>query len=260
MDPFDILGIKPTRDINKIKIGYKKMLIATHPDKMGGDARCFMMVHTAFNELKGIYGKSEVSMPTNNVEYKEHKCTTSKNNKKMSGKEFNAFFQDNKISTLDPFNRGYSQQMSKSLTFQEDASQLKNASISNIPKRDVVIYREPKAAATGSWTDNCEPLGKDKIDDFTTNSATDYMKAYSHPEELVDTARRHQSVDDLKSERGSANFSKSKEDERYYKKLEQHKARVEAKQNKKYKQQQNLINDQYTKLHERLGWTACDLK
>ena len=51
MDPHDILGIPNGCDWKVIRNAYKKMLVATHPDKMGGDAKYFMMVHEAYNQL-----------------------------------------------------------------------------------------------------------------------------------------------------------------------------------------------------------------
>ena len=73
LDPYDVLGISHNATWNDIKKAYKKMLINTHPDKMNGSAKYFMLVHEAFNDIqKQFKGKAKISnAPKEKQEYKQ---------------------------------------------------------------------------------------------------------------------------------------------------------------------------------------------
>jgi len=255
MDPFDVLGISPTKDINKIKQAYKSMLVATHPDKMNGDAKYFMLVHEAYKTLSTAYSVKERNAPTENMSYKEEAKKyqrSNSNSKKFTSEQFNSFFDNNKIESKNPFNKGYASKMSDRLNYQEDANQLSQSKV-RIPKRDVVIYKEPKPVSSG-WTDNCEPLGVHRISDFTSQRGSDYMRAYSHPEEQVDTARRYKNIEDLKHTRTNENFQLTQAEEAYYRQSKEDKAKLDLYRSRQYQQDSASINERYTSLHERLGW------
>lgn len=258
MDPFDVLGLKPTNNWNKIRESYKKMLVATHPDKMGGDAKYFMMVHEAYNVLEKGHkaSKKESHAPKEKPRYSTSRHDQSQQpievNKDMGSTQFNNFFETNRIDTGDPFRNGYGTHMSQRTNVREDDAALTQNKV-NIKKRDVVIYKEPEPMSHG-WTDSYSPLGVEHIDDFSTSHATDYMKAYSHPEQMVDTCKRYESRESLEKDRERADFRLTQEEKNYQKKKERDSIRLEEYRRMRYQEDLNNTTERFTQLNNRLSW------
>ena len=258
MDPYDVLGLKPTNDWKSIRAAYKKMLVATHPDRMNGDAKYFMMVHEAYNVLDKSRAaskresKAPITKPQYSTESHDQSQTHIELSKDMSSNQFNNFFEQQRINSLDPFTRGYGDRMSKRSNMREDDSSLMRNKV-NIPKRDVVIYKEPSAISNG-WTDSYAQLGVENIDDFSTTGATDYMKAYSQPEEMIDTTQKFASREELEKARESANFQMTQQERAYQEQKQRDEIRLEEYRRRSYNTDLDNMTQQFTRLNNRLSW------
>ena len=253
MDPFDILGINPTRNIVHIKAAYKKMLIATHPDKMNGDAKYFMMVHQAYKGLSDLYGVKERNAPQQKPKYEQQICNEQKQ-RKMSNAKFNEFYSENKIEGINPFQKGYGKDMCERLNYQEDDKQLMKQKKPSRKNREVVIYKEPKSASNTTWVDSCEPLAKTTIKDFSTKNGCDYRRAYDEPEEMVDTVTRFKNVEELKNNRIKANFKQTREEKRYYAEQNECKQKMNLMHQQNRQKNRERIQEQYNILNNRLKY------
>lgn len=255
MDPFDVLGIKPTHDFNVIRNAYKKMLIATHPDKMGGNAKYFMMVHEAYQYLEN----------TNNHKKKERKAPDVKQNystnipnvqkpvqvsKNMSSSQFNSFFNENKINDLNPFNQGYSSYMHASSKVRDDESDLHKHKVKN-KKQELILYKEPEAM-NSPWAENFVELGQTNINDFSCRQGTDYLKAHSEPQQVIDTVKRYKNIEHLQQERENANFKMTADELRYKKDKEKHSLQLEEYRRRMYQSSLQNIESNYNTLNNRL--------
>ena len=253
MDPHDILGIKTGSDWKVIRHAYKKMLIATHPDKMGGDARYFMMVHEAYNQLVKEAKVVQRDAPKQSTQYSSQIPETVQPRKmeNFTSSGFNQFFEQNRMNTNNPFQRGYSKKMEASSKNREDPDGLIQKQC-KIKKEEVIIYKEPESAYGNGAFENCYEFGVNRVNDFSSSRGTDYMQAYSERAELVDTVKRYKDHKELIRTRKNADYKLSKEDREYQKELEQKKHKLEQYRRNKYLQNDQLISQQYTKINSRL--------
>lgn len=230
MDPYDVLGIPYNSTWKQIKKAYKEMLIRTHPDKMNGNAKYFMMVHEAFSNIEKQHeqSKRQRSYPTERQTYvPDNQRPHQKPNEQFNISNFNAMFERyaKEYNKTDPYlNGGY--KVSERLNYQEDDTQLRANKV-NIPKRQLVIYKEPEALVSSSLMDNVQHLGVNKINDYTCRSGSDYMRAYSEEAELIDNRKSYKSVDHLTQVRKNQNFAMTQEDRKLQYELEQNRQRLE---------------------------------
>jgi len=255
LNPYDILGIEEGSDKNKVKIAYKNMLMKTHPDKMNGNAKYFMLVHEAYESIMKSFERTTNfnHAPKKKVVYQDVNVKPMKHieSENMNSTKFNQFFENNRIDEPSPFNRGYSKYMGDSLKYQEDIDIMKQKSIEK-KKREIVIYKEPEPI-NELYTGNYCLLGKDRIIDFScSNGGTDYMKAYMDPEKHIDTCKKYKNVDHLKKQREVQDFTLSEEEkinlakkEKKLRKLEQYRINNIEKGNQQ-------INERYTALNNLL--------
>ena len=161
LNPFDVLGLKYDATWKDIKHAYKALIVRTHPDKMNGDTRYFMLVHDAYENLKkqfnidNINRRRSSSAYTPNIDSYDQPIEM----ENYSQSRFNAFFEKNKISTC-PYSHGYSNNMSSSLKYQEDIDVLK---MNKVEKKteELIIFTEPIGV---SHNDNYYELGQYEYD------------------------------------------------------------------------------------------------
>ena len=256
LDPFDILGISPNSDWKTVKKAYKIMLNNTHPDKMGGNAKYFMMVHEAFSQLEKVYNEkrrfkdapTEKHSYNSTPEYVQQSPVPEMKN--FSNSKFNSYFETNRIGHSDYMNNGYGNNMCESLNYQEDMSDIMRKKV-DIPKQQLVVYKEPESL-TSSHLDQYYQLGVEKIDNFTCRQGTDVQQAFTERAELIDTVTRYRNLDDITASRGSQNFQLSESEKRRIQKEESNKARLEQYRMQRMRQHDQSLNDRYTELHRRL--------
>ena len=252
MDPYDVLGVSHSSDWKTVKKAYKKMLVQTHPDKMG-NAKYFMMVHEAFASLKENYENmnKECMYPKQNKDYSSDvgNVKMQKPKEQFNINRFNQMFEEyaKLYNETDPHTKGY--KTNKSLNYQEDIDQLKKQQI-KIPKRQLVIFKEPEALVSSSLTDNVYNLGVNEINDYTCKHGTDYMRAYSEDAELIDNRKEFRNIDEIQQFRRQQRFEmtndeikKAEKNKRKQEKLEKIRQNTLRNNDNKYKNIYNYMNN-----------------
>jgi hypothetical protein len=253
LDPYDILGIKPDSDWKTIKKAYKSMLNKTHPDKMGGNAKYFMLVHDAFSHLEKSFNDSRRfrDAPKKKEHYVPHEAPElPKSMKNFTNTKFNNYFETNKITHNEYMNNGYGNSMCQSLNFQEESGELMRNKV-NIPKQQLVIYKDPNPMVS-SILDNCYQLGVEKVDDFTCQQGTDVMQAYSERAELIDTVKKYKNIDDINQARSSQNMTLTSEEKTNMQERDTQRRRLEQYRLQRMRLHDSSLNERYTELHRRL--------
>lgn len=253
MDPHDILGIPNGCDWKVIRNAYKKMLVATHPDKMGGDAKYFMMVHEAYNQLVKEAKVVQRDAPRQSTQYSSQVPETiqPRRMENFTSSGFNQFFEKNRMNTNDPFERGYSKKMETSSKNREDPDGLMKKAC-KIKKQQVILYKEPESAYGNGAFENCYEFGVNRVNDFSNSRGTDYMQAYSERAELVDTVKRYKDHKDLLRSRKNADYKVTQEDKKHQQELEDKKNKLEQYRRNRYIENDQLINQQYSRINSRL--------
>jgi len=249
------LGINHNATWSQVKDAHKKMCIATHPDKHGGNAKFFMMVHEAFQDLEQQYSQRKIEREAPKT--KQHYDPRDQNipdPKRIPENRFNEYFDTNAIYENDPYRSGgYGHRMSNSVNYQEDHSELMNKKLKLPKNRKVVIYKEPEAIHTNSkWMSNYAELGIEKVDDYSCNLGTDYERAYTNPEECVDTRPKYGNLESLQYERENTNMKMSKEDKEYQRKKEEDRVRMEQYRRQAFNSHNRDVTDRYIQLNNRL--------
>jgi len=259
LDPYDVLGIQHGCTWGEVKVAYKKMCIQTHPDKMNGDAKYFMMVHEAFNKLQERHNQSKKfrNLPTTKETYdpkilSEADNVTPQKMKNFTPDKFNAHFNKHKIIEHNPFaNQGYGNMMAQSSKNREDIEVAKAQRV-HIPKQQLVRYKEPECLPSSSVFADCYQFGQTNIEDYSGGGGTDIMQAYCDRAELIDTQIRYDSIDDIQNRRSSESLAMTEEEKTYYKSQQQHRERLEQyRLNTVAREAQNVAN-RYVQLHRRL--------
>ena len=255
LNPYDVLGIPNNSDWKTIKRSYKHMLNQTHPDKMG-NAKYFMLVHEAFNQLQETrnHEKKYKNLPKEEVNYNNniedvpepHKM------KDFNNQKFNKYFENNKLQQDNYMNKGYGNRMSKSLDYQEDISDLLKTKL-KIPKQELVLYKEPEALNSSNIFDSCYELGKVKENDFSCRNGTDIMEAYCERPQLADTVHRYNDINDIRSKRSTQNLIFNEEEKEYYRKKNEEKERREQYRLQRMSQNDQNLHERYVELYRRLN-------
>ena len=255
MNPFDILGITHNSSWTQVREAYKKMCVATHPDRHGGNAKFFMMVHEAYQDLEKQYDqrKTERKAPTTKQHYNP-KDESVPDPKRVPENKFNEHFDRNAIFENNPYrSNGYGKQMSQSLQHQEDHSELMRQQVHVPRKREVIIYKEPEAIHSNiGWMQNYAEFGVENVKDFSCSSGTDYQRAYSTPEECVDTRQKYHKLEALQHERENTNMRMTREEQEYQQKREENNARMEQYRRQAFKSHNRDVVDRYVQLNRRL--------
>ena len=255
MDPYSILGVEEGSSFSIVKKAYKEMLLKTHPDKMG-NSTLFKLVHKAYKEIENSYKTSKQfnNAPKKKVVYQNDLNLEPKRpvtGKKFSNDKFNTFFEKNKIYGEDPFKTdGYSNMMCDSLRYAEDIDVIKKRQIKS-KKRQMVLYKEPQPI-NELYTGSYSLLGINKMSDFSCSNGTDYIKAYTDPEEQIDTVRRYKNVDHLLNDRSSQTFHKTDEEIEYSKQLERQRRRLEQQRISNMTRNERFVSEKYVNLNRRL--------
>lgn len=198
-NPYKVLGVKYTDDLETIRNKFKKLVLKYHPDR-GGDSNIFNIIkksyqylyHKKKNEQK--YHKKEIETLDShkkerkqfkkklNNDYKTIQKLNKINPKKMDTKQFNKLFNHFKVE--DPDERGYKIQKS-------DPNRLEQKDIMKKYKKpkkmQIAIIKEPEPVEASKQ--NYKKLGLKHVDDFSkTHSSgqeyTDLQKAYINQDVL----------------------------------------------------------------------------
>lgn len=254
LNPYDVLGVPHGSSRSVVRNAYKKMIIRSHPDKMNGDATYFMLVHKAFAEIEKMHAVHTSDAPKEKQVYQapgvKPMRTNFNKNEKFSNDKFNKFFSENKIEDLDPFSRGYDKYMSERLQHQEEIDTMKTKQLTR-KKKQMVVYREPEAI-NEMYTQSYGLLGRDRVDDYSCGIGTDYMKAYSDPDELKDTTKKYKNLEQLVKERSTQSFEITEEEAMFQREKEKKLRKLEQYRINAYEKSKRNIAEKYIQLNNRI--------
>lgn len=260
LDPYDVLGLPHGCTWGEVKLAYKKMCIRTHPDKFNGDAKYFMMVHEAFNKLQDRHNEAKKykNMPSSKEKYDPHILSqadgvTPQKMKNFTQQRFNAHFDQHKINDNNPYaQNGYGHLMAQSSgKHREDIEVAKQQKI-NIPRQQLVRYREPESLPSSKAFVDCYEFGKANVEDYSGGGGTDIMQAYCERPELLDTQVRYNSIDEIQSRREGQSLTMTAEEQQYYAAQERQRERLEQYRLNTVNQESQRVANAYVQLHRRL--------
>lgn len=260
MDPYKVLGVYPGCTWGDVKMAYHKLCMKTHPDKMNGDSRLFMMVQQAYTILSQRHNESKKFKAAPKTEQKYDPATLTESNNispmkldNFTADKFNSHFDRNKIQQTNPFmNDGYGQYLTSRTKHREDVDVAKSSYI-NIPKQDIIIYKEPECLQSSTAFANCFEYGKTEVSDFTGGGGTDILQAYCHRADLVDTQQRYQSIDDLQTKRSNDSLQLSTQEQAYLKEQGNLRLKLEAHRLNNVTIDDHNVANKYIMLNRRLG-------
>ena len=261
-NPYKILNIDKNYTPESLKQHYKKLALENHPDK-GGDSEIFKDITQSYIYLLKKYKEN---IPDKQIEELKEGFNDFMNQPKKK----NILMKDNNFN-LDSFNNFFENNVSSQTRGHEDFmksgvkekketyvfSDKFNLSIfnklfnKNIKKQDtnqIQIYKEPTTLfqSTAGYSE----LGGDEVDDFTSGFTfnqkihfTDCKRAYSEPEELLDSQMgSFNSLDDLEKHRSKISYKMNNEDiEKYNKYLEEQQLKDKQKQIKIERSDLNIL-------------------
>lgn len=252
LDPFDVLGITHSSTWSEVKAAYKKMLVATHPDKMGS-AKYFMLVHDAYKQLQKQFTK-ETKAPKHKMKYTvSEEVVKPTKMENFTNAKFNQFFDQNRIDLQDPYKNGYQSMMAKRSSRREEEDSARQEHV-YIPKQQMVVYKEPECLPSAGFVQDCYMLGETAVNDFTGGGGTDIMKAYVHREgELIDTVKRYNSVDHILSDRTCQNLEMTSNERRKMEKKQKKLQKLEQMRLSKIRSGDDDVQQRYVQLNRLLN-------
>ena len=246
-NPYKILCLSNDAELDDIKKNYRLLSKKYHPDK-GGDVRKFQLItkaytyllnqHDNFTYREQTYEELQESLTnfTNKQKLYQNKYIDKDN---FSINKFNDVFEKFK---LEENNDGYGSMMNKNSRMSEpDTINIsknsmfdKNFSIdifnkvfsdeknNNQENKQLILYEEPQSLMSNIFN-NASSLGNENVDDFTDSNYTDYKKAHSVHNNLINPNnikyKKYKNIDELKNERSNINSKMSQEEEiKYYEK------------------------------------------
>lgn len=270
LDPYKILNISKTYDMDSLKKAYLKKAMNTHPDR-GGDPNEFKKVSIAYavlkknlkmkehndhNTLKNNFKKEDEKLLSDNFE----NIKLDKNSFDINA--FNKIYNDHKQETV--YDSGYGNWMKKkdknemiSCNEQNFNSQFEKYKKSKKFNNSLQIYK-PEELISCSNSDSLVTLGRGKIKNFSGESNglqyRDLRDAYENST-LIDVnstnTNLNRNIHDMKSSRKNISYEMSPEDQRMY-------DRLQSLSDKEEKDRVNRLNKQdenslllYNKIHSR---------
>ena len=208
INPYALLGIKPSCSISQLKKNYYHLSLLTHPDK-GGSATDFHIVHLAYHYIKKqIQDLKDVSYEELEEEFLNF-CANQENTKPPTFYgvyeetndwlvDFNSKFEADKKEELEEnfgetyqiFQRGYGDLMEKSeigLEYEE----LEKENLTQPFSQELVEYEEPSFLPD---TITYFPIDNPEIDDYGDLSgnlkSADYKMTHSQKKNLSEEIKK----------------------------------------------------------------------
>ena len=269
-NPYKILNIDKNYTPETLKKQYRECALLHHPDK-GGDSELFKEITQSYIYLLKKYKENlpdkqiyELKEEFNDFMNQPKKKNILMKDNNFNLNNFNQFF-DNNVSTQtrghDEFMKhGEIKQCKQTIVFSDkfNISIFNKLFNDNIKKQDttqIQVYKEPSTIFQSSA--GFSELDGDDIEDFTSGFTfnqkihfTDCKKAYSEPEQLLDTQlETFNSLDDLEKHRSNISYKMDNEDlDKYNKYIELQKMKELQKQKKIEKNDLNILK-QYNKFN-----------
>ena len=283
-NPYKILGIGKTDDMNIIRRAYKKMALNSHPDR-GGSNEHFQNITKAY-----MYLMEKIKENANNHQYHEMKDNAqdfykkqendNKQNKKFDKdnfniKIFNKIYEENRLD--DPYDDGYGTLMEErrprdsycanDIEIPNIFSDKFNTNVFNTvfnsmkdnqsveDNKELTQFNGPAAIFNQS---DCMELGQGKIADFSSSDNnslqyTDYMKAHTQPlinPNSVQTRGDFKSIEDLERHRENIKYTMSPEEIARQNIQSEKDKQNEVKRLSRLKEYDNSVSTQYSKINQ----------
>jgi curved DNA-binding protein CbpA len=284
IDPYKVLNVPRTYNLEQLKEAYKSMALKVHPDK-GGSEYLFNLVTACYKALFRKYKARESDKQYMELksDFEKHVTSSSQARRNVSLEQggmdsrfdiskFNHVFQENK--SADVTDNGYLDFLRATPEAVDTQNPLKGKKLSNEafnehferatqkqpPSKMIIKYKEPEplpAKKSVAFTE----LGIDKIEDFsgdnTSRGDLHYMdlKIAHTTSRIVDPrtvgARpQYKNINDIENDRSKVSYTMSDKEVRYYelkrkKEEEREKQRQAILQNK-----DNEAAIQFERLHK----------
>ncbi len=284
IDPYKLFGLTKDFSIDELKVKFKKLAMATHPDK-GGSEQLFLLVVNAFKKLVDEYNRR-----ISNRTHQELKAAFEHANNKNEGlnavaadvsgsrfniDKFNKVFDDNRLD--DPVaSSGYKDWMqtealpeidetpkkpiSKSKFNVSSFNQAFEQKTSNNPQNKfVTIYKEPEPLLMAKKMQFTE-IGVEKVDDYSGDNTTkknlnymDYKVAHTTTR-IVDPSvvrrKEYSNINELEGERSRIQFNMSHEDYEYEMQKKKKVEDAERQRQETLERQRQIEEAHFTKLQQ----------
>lgn len=276
-NPYKILCLPNDAELDDIKKNYRLLSKKYHPDK-GGDVRKFQLITKAYTYLLNKYDNFTYREQT--YEELQESLSNFMNKQKLyqnkyidkdnfSINKFNEVFEKFK---LEENNDGYGSMMNKNSRMSEpDTINInknsmfdKNFSVdifnkvfseeknNNDENKQLILYEEPQSLMSNLFN-NASSLGNEAIDDYTDTNYTDYKKAHSVHNNLINANsikyKKYKNIDELKNERSNINSKMTAEEERKYYEKKQIEEERENQRLRNIKNYDNQIENQFNTLN-----------
>lgn len=276
-NPYKILCLPNDAELDDIKKNYRLLSKKYHPDK-GGDVRKFQLITKAYTYLLNKYDnftyreqtydelQESLSNFMNKQKLYQNKYIDKDN---FSINKFNEVFEKFK---LEENNDGYGSMMDKNSRMSEpDTINInknsifdKNFSVDIFNKvfseeknnsdenKQLILYEEPQSLMSNIFN-NASSLGNEAIDDYTDTNYTDYKKAHSVHNNLININsikyKKYKNIDELKNERSNVNSKMTAEEERRYYEKKQLEEERENQRLRNVRNYDNKIENQFNTLN-----------
>lgn len=245
-----LFGLNKNYTLEELKNSYKKLVIATHPDRPKGSEKKFKIVAEGYKKLLENYKKRQIDkqfmeLRDQSKEYIEKQ--KGEINIDMTNKDdfdiniFNKVFKNNRLDDIN--DSGYEDWIkSNSYSTEEITKTIKgdfninnfNSSFKTSKKSNEIIkYEEPQALDLSTSKLSCSILGEDNINSFSKQEMknkdlnySDYREAYTvlntiNPGEVK--YKEYKNIDHLKNDRKNVSFDLSEQERQnlYIKKKKQ---------------------------------------
>ena len=282
-DPFAVLGIDPTDDLNIIRKAYKKQSLRHHPDK-GGSERKFTLVTKAY-----FYVTKKQEQHNRKTHYTEATAEDLRQQARSFMEQqdaapaqnilldkdrfdlttFNKIFDQNRLS--DPDDEGYGEWIGPATQREEtfDVPKMFNGQFnrdvfndtfekdkSTSAEKDLIVFEEPQALICCNL--GFKQLGSGRTDNYGdtstySNSYSDYKMAHTTHSRLIDPTqvqyKQYHTVEELERDRANISFDLSAHDR---KRMELQRARQELEEEERL-MRLSTFDQEVEQTHNRLN-------
>jgi curved DNA-binding protein CbpA len=267
-DPYKILQVSYTADLNTIRDAFKKQALLHHPDR-GGNPYHFDLCRKAYADIYSYKMQQQKQLQKESRNLTQMKMQRTSNygtqlnrtQQKQLQRNFNQIFQNVRVDT--PNDVGYGDMMETSSKSRDDNPTLNPSK--RFKKNQLVLYEEPEPLST--LNQNYEVLGENNIKDFGNKSFggmqyTDYMVAHSEKDSIeklsqfenVKKRPTYRSVDQLRSARSNISYQMSPEDQQKYELKKYREQEMEEKRKMQFYQHVQNVEKKFNQIHNYLTY------
>lgn len=268
IDPYKVLGIPPTANLEEIRNAFRQLVLVHHPDR-GGIPSDFDLIKQSYNAVYKLLKKNESYQKRQNMTKMQYQHSRNSSDDilfqqknlfakgKMNSKIFNRVFSKNKVEL--PSQQGYGDFMVKSSSSREEIDILKKQKL-NKKKHQIVKFKEPEAVS--QLSQNYEIIGDDG-NNFSNRhqnrnmNFTDYMEAHDDEEvgQKLDYDRKeYNNMDDLIQDRSNIRYKMNSQEEREQQNHKEQLERIEQNRRMRAQKQEEMQNRAFMRINHRIGY------